>query len=188
MANADISENVSSIVNIGFDMIMGPTMRWKRDINPSPVSLDYDQFAMATYLAFKGGNEGGPRPQAIVYDGFSVVGLTRGMDLICLFLKNTKALSHMASLKAMAENVAIEMDDNCHDEATTAGDDDGIDHEEIKRIVLNMLRGKEHATPELRKCFELTNSGIWKIMSDLENDGLVKRAGKDGRAILWTLA
>ncbi|MHA1684046.1 MAG: hypothetical protein ACTSUE_24115 [Promethearchaeota archaeon] len=188
MTENSIKNDVSSVVNIGFDMIMGPTMRWKKDINPGTfMDLDYDQFAMATYLAFKGGNEGGPRPQAIVYDKFSVVGLTRGMDLVCLFLKNNAALTKMAHLKQYAEEIAVQMDENEGDETkapvTSMADDD-----EAKRIILNMLRGNELSTPELRHCFELTNSGIWKVMSELENDGLVKRAGKQGRSVLWTIA
>jgi Mor family transcriptional regulator len=42
------------------------------------------------------------------------------------------------------------------------------------------------STPELRKYFKLSNSQIWKVMSDLENSKKIKRAEKKGRAQLWT--
>jgi hypothetical protein len=42
------------------------------------------------------------------------------------------------------------------------------------------------STPELRKYFKLSNSQIWKVMSDLENDQKVDRVEKRGRAIIWT--
>jgi hypothetical protein len=94
-----ISDDVSSVMSIGFDMIAGPVLRWKKEIAATNLNLDYDHFALATYLAFKGGNAGGPMPQAIVYNSFSVVGFEKGMDLICLFLKNTKALEDISRLK-----------------------------------------------------------------------------------------
>lgn len=190
MANNTVNKDVSAVMNIGFDMIMGPCLRWKKELdnNSKPIN-DYDQFAMSAYLAFKGGNDGGPRPQAIVYDNFSVVGFPKGMDLVCLFLKNNKALTDIARLRGLADEFSVSMENEEEDaDIVGADEEDGEDYGEIKRIVCNMLRNNQMSTPEIRKHFELTNSGIWKIMGDLEHDGLVNRAGKDGRAILWTLA
>ena len=42
------------------------------------------------------------------------------------------------------------------------------------------------STPELRKYFKLSNSQIWKVMSELESSNKVKRAEKKGRSQLWT--
>ena len=58
--------------------------------------------------------------------------------------------------------------------------------EEMKRIIINLLSGVEMSTPELRKYFKLSNSQIWKVMADLENSRMVKRARKQGRTVLWT--
>ncbi|MHA1700097.1 MAG: hypothetical protein ACTSWN_14745 [Promethearchaeota archaeon] len=192
----ELAKEVSSIMNIGFDMIVGPTIRWKKDLNrdKDPVLdfiRDYDKFSMNAYLAFNGGNKGGPMPRAIVYEHFSVVGFPRGLDLICLFVKNTNALTQMAKLKELAESIAEEMDGK-QSAATTdvlenGGDEAQLMDAEIKRIVVNMLRSRQMTTPEIKNHFELTNSSTWRMMSELEHDGVVKRAGKRGRAVLWTL-
>lgn len=188
----NIIEDVSSVMSIGFDMIAGPMVRWKKDVDTTNhVELDYDHFALATYLAFKGGNAGGPMPQAIVYDSFSVAGFTKGMDLICLFLKNTKALENIPRLKEIASSFSAQMDkEDVIDEqelvTEKVSEDDGV--KDIKRIICNMLRQNSLPTPEIRSHFKLTSSEAWAIMSTLEHDGLVKRAGKDGRSVLWTLA
>lgn len=191
--NDDATRDVSSIMNIGFDMIMGPCMRWKRDLDPSGTpDLDMDQFAMATYLAFKGGNDGGPRPAAIVYDGFSIVGIPNGMDLTCLFVKHNRALADIPRLRTFAEGMRAQVESAEDETRASTGDDDGDgddgNADEIKRIISNMLRKNEMTTPDIRRHFELSNSGIWAIMSDLETKGTVKRAGTAGRAIVWTLA
>ncbi|MEX2680951.1 MAG: hypothetical protein Q6373_005080 [Candidatus Sigynarchaeota archaeon] len=184
-------DDVSSAMSIGFDMISGPMVRWKKEIDlKNSVKLDYDHFALATYLAFKGGNEIGPVPQAIVYDSFSVVGFQKGLDLVCLFLKNTKGLENMARLKALADDISAQMEmqevtDELENPAAKSDENDNT--KEIERIICNMLRKNTLATPEIRKHFQLTSSEIWAIMSNLEHDGLVKRAGKDGRSVLWTL-
>ena len=188
----NITDDVSSVMSIGFDMIAGPILRWKKDVDATNhVELDYDHFALATYLAFKGGNAGGPVPQAIVYDSFSVVGFEKGMDLICLFLKNTKALEDISRLKDIATSFSAQMDkenetDDQESAAEKSTEDDGV--KDIKRIICNMLRQNTLPTPEIRSHFKLTSSEAWTIMSALEHDGLVKRAGKDGRSVIWTLA
>ncbi len=187
----NINDDVSSVLNIGFDMIAGPMVRWKKELDAKTgLNLDYDQFALATYLAFKGGNGGSPTPQAIVYDSFSVVGFPKGMDLVCLFLKTTKSLEDIARLKTFAESISAQMenDEGTDGEAAIASDgaeDDNV--KEIKRIICNMLRKNTLPTPEIRSHFKLASSEIWTIMSALEHDGLVKRAGKDGRSVVWTL-
>ena len=60
--------------------------------------------------------------------------------------------------------------------------------EEIKRIVINLLKNQEISTPELRRYFKLTNSEIWKLMGQLENDHIVLRTQKRGRTQFWTVA
>ncbi|HME54550.1 MAG TPA: hypothetical protein VKM55_20225 [Candidatus Lokiarchaeia archaeon] len=188
----NILDDVSSVMSIGFDMIAGPILRWKKDVDTiNHVELDYDHFALATYLAFKGGNAGGPVPKAIVYDAFSVVGFEKGMDLVCLFLKNTKALEDISRLKEIATSFSAQMDkedgaDDQEPSTVNTAEDDGV--KEIKRIICNMLRQNTLPTPEIRSHFKLTSSEAWAIMSALEHDGLVKRSGKDGRSVLWTLA
>lgn len=192
MTMTNTSDEISSAMSIGFDMITGPMVRWKKDIdNMNNVKLDYDHFALATYLAFKGGNAVGPVPQAIVYDSFSVVGFQKGMDLVCLFLKNTKALENMTRLRSLADDIAAEMEmvevtEEIANPAESSPESENA--KEIERIICNMLRKNTMATPEIRKHFKITSSEVWAIMGNLEHDGLVKRAGKEGRSVLWTLA
>ena len=56
------------------------------------------------------------------------------------------------------------------------------------RIILNMLSGNELSTPEIRRYFKMSNSEVWKIMSELEESQLILRTEKLGRAQLWTIA
>ncbi len=183
-------DGISSAMSIGFDMIAGPMVRWKKEIDAkNSMKLDYDHFALATYLAFKGGNAVGPVPQAIVYDSFSVVGFQNGMDLVCLFLKSTKGLENMARLKSLADDISAQMEmEEVTDELANpaAQSEESENTKEIERIICNMLRKNTMSTPEIRKHFKITSSETWAIMSNLEHDGLVKRAGKDGRSVLWT--
>jgi hypothetical protein len=182
---------VTGAMNIGFDMIMGPMLRWMKNLDADGLlSLDYDQFAMTAYLAFKGGNDGGPRPQAIIYDSFSVVGFQKGMDLVCIFLKNQQGLEDIPRLHAFADEISASMEQDDSDGPAGAWKgvtSSGENVDEVKRIVCNMLRKNEVPTPEIRKQFNLTSSEIWSVMGDLEHDGLVKRVGTKGRAVVWTL-
>ena len=75
-------------------------------------------------------------------------------------------------------------DDDTNEEIDSSSEDTV---EEIKRLILNLLNGTEMSTPELRRYFKLSNSQIWKVMSDLENNKKVKRAKKKGRAVIWTI-
>ena len=52
--------------------------------------------------------------------------------------------------------------------------------EEIKRLIENLLSGTEMSTPELRRYFQLSNSQVWKIMSDLETSKKIQRTDKKG--------
>ncbi|MFX1446249.1 MAG: hypothetical protein ACFFHV_22860, partial [Promethearchaeota archaeon] len=71
-------------------------------------------------------------------------------------------------------------------EDDSESDDDTV--EEIKRLILNLLNGNEMSTPDLRKYFKLSNSQIWKLMSDLETSQKVRRSDqKKGRAVIWTI-
>jgi predicted HTH transcriptional regulator len=71
-----------------------------------------------------------------------------------------------------------------NEKSTQDSDENTID--EIKRLIPNLLSGTKMTTPELRRYFKLSNSQIWKIMSELENSKKIKRAEKRGRSILWT--
>ncbi len=58
--------------------------------------------------------------------------------------------------------------------------------EEIMRLIPNILSEAKMSTPELRRYFKLSNSQIWKIMSELESAKKITRAEKKGRSIMWT--
>jgi len=93
--------------------------------------------------------------------------------------KNIKQLNNIAS-RITHEMASIEEEVD----TSITSDEDTI--EEMKRLIVNLLSGIEMSTPELRRYFKLSNSQIWKVMSDLESSLKVKRARKQGRAVLWT--
>ncbi len=171
---------------IGFDMIDGPFIKWKKEFDDIKNSVNLNDFAMNFYLAFRGRNESVKKPRAILYDKFYIVAFPRDLELCCLFMRpknlidnNIKQLNKIAS-KIITE-MKINVEENEKDE-----DSDEITIDEIKRLIPNLLNGTKMTTPELRRYFKLSNSQIWKIMSDLENSKKIKRAEKKGRSILWT--
>lgn len=168
---------------IGFDLIDGPFLKWKKEFNTSDNISNIDDFAMNFYLSFRGGNSG-KKPRAILYDNFYIVAFPQDLELCCLFMKPKGIENNIKQLNKVASRIMVEMEDNGkEDEIENNGEDDV---EEIKRLIVNLLNGTEMTTPELRRYFKLSNSQIWKVMSDLENDQKIKRTDKKGRAILWT--
>ena len=169
---------------IGFDMIDGPFLKWKKEYNGAQNLLSLDDFAMNFYLAFRGGNAG-KKPRAILYDNFYIVAFPKDLELCCLFMKPKGIENNIKQLNKVAFRIINEMETTEEDEdKPEVSDDDTI--EEIKRLILNLLNGTEMSTPELRRYFKLNNSQIWKIMSDLENSQKVKRTSKKGRSVCWT--
>ena len=173
---------------IGFDMIDGPFLKWKKDFSQANKSVNLDDFAMNFYLAFRGGNESVKKPRAILYDKFYIVAFPKDLELCCLFMKPKNLIdNNIKQLNKIASRIITEMETNIED------DDNAVDTEEntideIKRLIPNLLNGTKMTTPELRRYFKLSNSQIWKIMSDLENSNKIRRAEKKGkgRSILWT--
>jgi hypothetical protein len=169
---------------IGFDMIDGPFLKWKKEYGSPTNLMKLDDFAMNFYLAFRGGNTG-KKPRAILYDKFYIVAFPNDLELCCLFMKPQGIDKNIQQLNKVAKRIIHEMDANeVDDDVPTVSNEDTV--EEMKRLIVNLLSGVEMSTPELRKYFKLTNSQIWKIMADLENSREVKRARKKGRAVLWT--
>ncbi|MFX0071628.1 MAG: hypothetical protein ACFFAO_11105 [Candidatus Hermodarchaeota archaeon] len=170
---------------IGFDMIDGPFLKWKKENENS--LIDIDDFAINFYLAFRGGNAG-KKPRAILYDKFYIVAFPRDLELCCLFLKPQGIESNIKQLKKVASRIVSDMEENEEEKDNTdESDEDTI--EEIKRLIVNLLSAREMSTPELRKYFKLSNSQIWKVISDLENEQKVIRTDKKkGRAVVWTSA
>jgi len=169
---------------IGFDMIDGPFLRWKKEYGSPTNLMKLDDFAMNFYLAFRGGNAG-KKPRAILYDKFYIVAFPNDLELCCLFMKPQGIDKNIRELGKVANRIIVEMDASEEEnEIATESNEDTI--EEMKRLIVNLLNGVEMSTPELRKYFKLSNSQIWKVMADLENSRKVKRARKEGRTILWT--
>ncbi|MFW9948341.1 MAG: hypothetical protein ACFFDX_16055 [Candidatus Odinarchaeota archaeon] len=172
---------------IGFDMIDGPFLKWKRGYSKNTNLLKLDDFAMNFYLAFRGGNAG-KKPRAILYDNFYIVAFPRDLELCCLFMKPQGIENNLKELNKIALRIIDEMevnDDDDSEEDSVSSNEDTVD--EIKRLILNLLNGTEMATPELRRYFKLSNSQIWKVMSDLESANKVKRLKKKGRTVIWTV-
>lgn len=170
---------------IGFDMIDGPFLKWKKEYdNPSDL-LNIDDFAMNFYLAFRGGNAG-KKPRAILYDNFYIVAFPKDLELCCLFMKPDGIENNIKQLNHIASRIIDEMDyeDDKKEKSDTQTEEQPV--EEVKRLIVNLLNATEMSTPELRRYFKLSNSQIWKIMSDLESSGSIKRAKKQGRTIFWT--
>ena len=171
---------------IGFDMIDGPFIKWKKEFDDIKNSVNLNDFAMNFYLAFRGGNESVKKPRAILYDKFYIVAFPRDLELCCLFMRPKNLIdNNIKQLNKIASKIITEMKMNVEEnEKDEDSDENTID--EIKRLIPNLLNGIKMTTPELRRYFKLSNSQIWKIMSDLENSRKIKRADKKGRSILWT--
>ncbi len=179
-------KDVMSVALVGFDMINGPMLKWKQDFQQSDLSINLDEFAANFYLAFKGGNDG-IKPKAILYDNFYIVAFPRGLELCCMFLKPSDMTPQLAQLSKVAERVILRKDTEEEQVAETSPNvDAGQNVDEIKRILVNLLRNTKMTTPELRRAFNLNNSQLWKIITDLEDHGQIKRNGKQGRAVCWT--
>jgi len=167
---------------IGFDMIDGPFLKWKKEYKKYKVNID--DFAMNFYLAFRGGNAG-KKPRAILYDKFYIVAFPKDLANCFLFMKPQGIEKNITQLNKIAGRIITEMeaveDENPHSEES---DEDTI--EEVKRLIVNLLNGNEMSTPDMRKYFKLSNSQIWKIVSNLESSMKIKRARKKGRAVYWT--
>ncbi|MEJ2251830.1 MAG: hypothetical protein P8Y70_16680 [Candidatus Lokiarchaeota archaeon] len=169
---------------IGFDLIDGPFLKWKREYDAN-AKVDIDDFAMSFYLAFRGGNAG-KKPRAILYDNFYIVAFPKDLELCCLFLKPQGIENNIKQLNKTASRIINEVNLDLEDEEDENQDSDEDTIEEVKRLIVNLLNDTEMSTPELRKYFKLSNSQIWKVMSDLENEQKVKRVEKRGRAVIWT--
>lgn len=170
---------------IGFDMIDGPFLKWKQEYEDSTSSnlMDLDDFAMNFYLAFRGGNDG-RKPRAILYDDFYIVAFPKNLELCCLFMKPQGVEQNLQQLNKIASRIITEIEAT---EEDTEGSEDENEIEEIKRLIVNLLSGTEMSTPELRRYFKLSNSQIWKVMSDLESSHRITRTDKkEGRAVFWT--
>jgi hypothetical protein len=173
---------------IGFDMIDGPFLKWKKEYTAVGKRVSLDDFAMNFYLAFRGGNESVKKPRAILYDKFYIVAFPRDLELCCLFMKPKNLDTNIKQLNKIASRIITEMEVN-EEEAEIPKDSDSDENtiDEIKRLIPNLLNGTKMSTPELRRYFKLSNSAIWKIMSDLESSKKIKRAEKKGRSQMWTV-
>jgi hypothetical protein len=171
---------------IGFDMIDGPFLKWKKEYNKTEDMIKLDDFAMNFYLAFRGGNASGKKPRAILYDNFYIVAFPRDLELCCLFMKPQNLDENIKQLNKVASRIITEMEIKEKPEAEVPPESDENTVEEIMRLIPNILTEAKMTTPELRRYFKLSNSQIWKIMSELENAKKVKRAEKKGRSIMWT--
>ena len=169
---------------IGFDMIDGPFLKWKKEYGAPTNLMNLEDFAMNFYLAFRGGNAG-KKPRAILYDNFYIVAFPKDLELCCLFMKPRDINNNINQLNKIATRIVDEMD-LLEDENDTPVESSEDTIEEIKRLIVNLLNGTEMSTPELRKYFQLSNSQIWKVMSNLESSKKIKRTRKQGRTILWT--
>lgn len=170
----------------GFDMIDGPFLKWKKEFDDSKNDVNLDEFAMNFYLAFRGGNAG-KKPRAILYDKFYIVAFPRDLELCCLFMKPKGIENNLKQLNKIALRIIDEMEINNEETEQDSESSDEETIEEVKRLILNLLSDTKMSTPELRRYFKLSNSQIWKVMSDLENSNRVKRADKKGRAVIWTV-
>lgn len=169
---------------IGFDMIDGPFLKWKKEYQNAKNLVNLDDFAMNFYLAFRGGNAG-KKPRAILYDKFYIVAFPKDLELCCLFMKPQGIDKNIVQLNKVASRIMTEME-NIEEENSPSEESDEDTVEEVKRLIVNLLSETEMSTPELRRYFKLSNSQIWKIISDLENSNKVKRTSRKGRAVYWT--
>ncbi|MHA1728310.1 MAG: hypothetical protein ACTSWY_06220 [Promethearchaeota archaeon] len=177
--NFEENEIISAAM-LGFDMIEGPTLKWQKTFVKNGINIDFEEFLMNFYLSFKGGNEG-MKPKAILYDDFYIVAFPHGLELCALFLQPNGISQKLNHLGKIAEALILHMDE----EETDEHSGNSGDYDEIKRIIVNMLRNQQLSTPEVKRHFKMTNSEIWKVMSELEESQRIRRTSKRGRAQLW---
>ena len=168
---------------IGFDMIEGPNVKWYRQFGDNAIKIDMESFLMNFYLSFRGGDET-LQPLAILYDSFYVVAFPRGLELCCLFMHPGNLGPKISHLADIANELVIQMDEEEQQVEKAPAEVNLVD--ETKRIVVNLLHGQEKSTPELRRYFKLSNSEIWRVMSQLEETNAVVRTQKVGRTQFWT--
>jgi len=183
----DFNENkIIAAAMIGFDMIEGPMLKWARQFQQTGFDFDLTSFLMNFYLSFRGGNDG-IKPLAILYDGFYIVAFPRGLELCCLFLRPDNLAPKLNRLNDIANEIVRQMDESENIAAESATQiQSNQDSEEIKRIVINLLHNQQMSTPELRRYFKLSNSEIWKIVSELEESSKIIRTQKVGRVQYWS--
>jgi hypothetical protein len=169
---------------IGFDMIEGPGIKWYRQFKECDFKINMESFLMNFYLSFRGGDEE-LLPLAILYENFYVVAFPRGLELCCLFMEPDNVSPKLNKLQKIANELILRMDADEELEPEKPMSDEK-DYVEIKRIVLNLLNNQKISTPELRRYFKLTNSEIWRVMSQLEEANAVLRTHKQGRTQYWT--
>jgi hypothetical protein len=179
--NFDENEIISAAM-LGFDMIEGPVLKWTRTFVANEINIDFENFLMNFYLSFRGGNDG-LKPRAILYDKFYIVAFPRGLELVCLFMKPRGIEQKLDRLGNIAEALVMQMEaqEDSQDETPS-----NQNFDEVKRIIINMLHGQQLSTPEIRRYFKMSNSEVWKIMSELEESEKIARTAKMGRAQLWT--
>ncbi|MHA1720297.1 MAG: hypothetical protein ACTSWX_04865 [Promethearchaeota archaeon] len=170
---------------IGFDLVEGPYLKFYQEFQTMNFRLDMENFLMNFYLSFRGGDES-LQPLAILYHDFYIVAFSRGLELCCLFMRPENIGLKIEKLSQIADGLIMQMDEQ---EERKLGDEPAQisqDDQEIKRIVINLLHKQEKSTPELRRYFKLTNSEIWRVMSQLEEAKCVMRTQKIGRSQYWT--
>ncbi len=181
-------EEIFGACLIGFDIIDGPVLKWK-NFHEKNTKVNLDEFAMNFYLAFRGGNAG-KKPRAILYDEFYIVAFPNNLELCCLFMKPKGIEENIKELNKIATRLILEKEESEDEGNEEKGEDEGGSDEEIveevRRLIVNLLNDTEMSTPELKRYFKLSNSQIWKIMSDLENSLKIKRTRKKGRSQMWT--
>lgn len=172
---------------IGFDMIEGPEIKWFNTFRKLPVDIEMENFLMNFYLSFRGGDDA-LQPLAILYKEFYLVAFPRGLELCCLFMEPDNLQLKLDRLNTIASEIMYQMDlqDEDSEVAQEYANDTENYYGEIKRLVINLLHGQEVSTPEIRRYFKLSNSEIWKVMSQLEENNAVHRTQKVGRTQYWT--
>ena len=177
-------QDVISAAMIGFDMIEGPYLKWYQEFQDYQLNMNIEDFYMNLYLSFRSGNSD-DIPKAIIYEKFYLVAYPYGLELVCLFLKPNAINDKIDELQNIANQIVSKME-NEEESLDDLHSNQEHDVEEIKRILLNMIRGNQISTPEFRKHFNLSNSEIWRIMNALETDNLIRRTQKVGRTQYWT--
>ncbi|TFG16309.1 MAG: hypothetical protein EU533_09155, partial [Promethearchaeota archaeon] len=144
----NFNENeILSAALIGFDLIDGPFLKWKKAYSQNQDIVNLNDFAMNFYLAFRGGNAG-KKPRAILYDDFYIVAFPRDLELCCLFMKPQGIENNIKQLNKIAYRIIDEMEVDDDREDSNSTDDE---MEEIERLILNLLNETEMSTPELRR-------------------------------------
>ncbi|MHA1231189.1 MAG: DeoR family transcriptional regulator [Candidatus Helarchaeota archaeon] len=167
--------DINMIALIGFDVTEGPVLKWKKCYKDGN-NIEIDQFYTNFYIMFKGG--GKFKPKMIMFEDFQIIAFQNQMDLLCVFMENKVNKEYLEKINKFAEKECSSFRNNPSKVESES--------DKIKEQLIKILKEQKELTiRQLKKHFPLSYWTIRRYLTDLEEDGLVKR-NKKQKEHLWS--